>query len=236
LDRGDYTQWRVFSGHLYINPKIFDYIKVNRENFYMIDIGANIGGFTVLFADELNVAKYEVHLFEPNPGVIPTLQENIKRLRQSDSSIKAIVNAYAVGDKEDTLNLKVDNEHSGLATLGNSDSFSHSVQVRVIPLDQYVVDNNMQHIDFIKIDVESFEPSVFNGARKMMERFKPVIYFEYSHEWFDNFGDAYIEDLLQFFSTLGYQFYRETRDRQLITLPVTIQALKQYNHLNILAV
>lgn len=236
IDRGDYTQWRIFSGRLYINSRIFEHLKVDPQHFVMFDIGANIGGFTVLFAQEINVKNYEVHLFEPNPGVIPTLQFNIDRLKNSSSVVKPTIAALALGETEATLPLKIDQEHSGLATLGVPESFDHTVNVKVIPLDTYVDDNQIRKIDFIKIDVESYEPGVLNGGRNLLKKFKPVLYMEYSVDWFQNFSEEYIKDLLTFLKDTGYQFFRETRKGELVDLPMTPEGLKEYNHLNILAV
>lgn len=236
IDRGDYTQWRVFAGKLFINPRIFAHLTINPDSFSMIDIGANIGAFTILFAPEVKTKEYNVHLFEPNPGIVPTLQENIKRLQAVNPAVKPFVNTFAVGEKESVLTLKIDAEHSGLATLGVTESYHETVDVNVIPLDQYITEQGIARVDFIKIDVESFEPSVFNGARKVLARFKPVLYFEYSVEWFDNFDDAYIEDLIRYFLAQGYRFYRESREGDLVDLPMSVPDLKRYRHLNILGV
>jgi FkbM family methyltransferase len=236
LDRADYTQWRIFSGRLSINPNIFNYLKVDSENFSMIDIGANIGGVSILMADKINVKNFSIHLFEPNPNLLPVLEENIKRLGDSNSAVNAVVNQLAVGDKNTTLPLQIRADHTGLATLAHtSNSFENSVDVKVILLDDYVNEHKIDRLDFLKIDVESYEPGVLKGALKTIHRFRPVLYMEYSSEWFENFDKEYIESLFADINSIGYKFYREGRDGSLNPLPLTQSALQEYTHLNILA-
>jgi FkbM family methyltransferase len=236
LDRADYTQWRLFSGRLSINPNIFNYLKVNPENFSMIDIGANIGGVSILMVDKVKVKNFTVHLFEPNPNLLPVLEENIKRLGDSNNTVHAVVNPVAVGDKNTTLPLQIRADHTGLATLAHtSNSFENSVDVKVILLDDYVTEHNIERLDFLKIDVESYEPSVLKGALKTIHRFCPVLYMEYSSEWFENFDKEYIESLFADLNNMGYKFYREGKDGSLNPIPLTQAALQEYTHLNILA-
>lgn len=235
IDRGDYTQWRVFTGKLFINPQIFDHLTIHSDTFTMIDIGANIGAFSILFAEKVKVKEFALHLFEPNPGVTSTLQENIKRLKSSNASIKAVVNEFAVGEKEAVLTLKIDDQHTGLATLGESESYNRTIDVRVISLDDYIETHKITRIDFLKIDVESFEPSILSGARKTLTNLKPVLYFEYSSEWFDNFSDEFIVELITYLSSMGYKFYRESLEGKLFELPMSVADLKKYRHLNVLA-
>lgn len=236
INRSDYTQWRLFSGGLSVNREIFRYLTVREDQFFMLDIGANIGGFTILMAQEVKTEKFHVHLFEPNPKVFSTLKENISRLRASNPEVHASTAQLALGEKEAVLPLKVDDDHSGLATLGVPESFGSTVDVKVLSLDSYIMDKKIPRVDFIKMDVESFEPAVLAGARNTMREFRPVLYMEYGIDWFTNFTEEQIRDLLTFFHALGYCFYREARSGELIDLPMTIESLQEYNHLNILAV
>jgi len=237
LDRADYTQWRLFAGSLSVNPRIFDHLSIDPEHFTMIDIGANIGGFAILMSNAMNVADFTVHLFEPNPNLVPVLEENVKRLCQSNFKVHAVVNPVAVGDSRTVLPLQLRDDHTGLATLAHtSNTFSSSVDVDVIPLDDYVREKNIERIDMIKIDVESFEPSVLKGAIQTLKRFRPVLYMEYSSEWFTNFDADYIDSLFTDLNDLmGYQFYREGRDGSLHDLELKPSTLQEYSHLNILA-
>jgi FkbM family methyltransferase len=234
LDRSDYTQWRVFSGGLFINPNIFKFLKIDKDNFTMIDVGANIGAYTILMSQHVKASNVNVHLFEPNPRLQATLEENITRLELANASVNAYVNPYAVGEKETSLPLKINDTHTGLATLGHaSEEVTETIEVKVIPLDQYCKEKNLQRLDFLKIDVECFEPSVLQGARQTLSDLKPLLYFEYGREWFENFDAKYVDDIAAHLYSIGYQFFREGRDK-LYKISLTEKDLTQYNHLNIL--
>jgi FkbM family methyltransferase len=236
LDRRDYSQWRIFSGGLHINNRIFQYIPVNPFQFEVIDIGANIGGYTVLLSLEMDVENFNVHLFEPNPLILPGLNENIRLLQSANLAVNATVNEYALGEKEGRAPLKVNENHSGISTFGNTKrQFTKTIDVDVTLLDNYVAEKSLRQIDLIKLDVESFEPSVLNGARKTISRLRPPIYFEYQKEWFDNYSENYLTDLIYFLYAQGYVFYREARDGTLHQFQMTVSTLKDYRHLNILA-
>jgi FkbM family methyltransferase len=237
LDRRDYSQWRIFSGGLHINRKLFAYIDVNPYVFTLIDVGANIGGFSILFSREVDVENFNVHLFEPNALITPALEENITRLEMSNLAVNAFVNTYALGEKEERRCLQVDENHSGISTFGNSKhEFTGTLEIEVARLDNYVREKNLSKIDLIKIDVEACEPAVLNGARETIDVLRPPIYFEYQIAWFDNYDDDYLSDVIEFMRHKGYRFYREDRDGTFELFEVSTKTLRTHNHLNILAI
>ena len=52
------------------------------------------------------------------------------------------------------------------------------IEVDVITLDDFVDQNAIKSIDFIKIDVEQNELKTLKGARKTLEKFKPILMLE----------------------------------------------------------
>ena len=55
----------------------------------------------------------------------------------------------------------------------------------VITLDSYVREKNIQHVDFIKLDVEGAELELLQGAVMTIARFKPVLALSAYHKWDD---------------------------------------------------
>jgi FkbM family methyltransferase len=236
LDRRDYSQWRIFSGGLRINTRIFNYVPVNPFKFEMIDVGANIGGYSVLFSNEIDVENFNIHVFEPNPLIISGLEENMKRLEMSNLSVNVYLNRYALGVREGRLPLKVNENHSGISTFGNTKrQFTRTIDVDVTTLDNYVREKGLTKLDLIKIDVEAFEPSVILGSRETITNLKPAIYFEFQKAWFDTYPEDFITEMIYLMSGQGYLFYREAKDGTLIPFQMTVRTLKDFNHLNILA-
>jgi FkbM family methyltransferase len=237
LDRHDYSQWRIFSGRLRINPRIFEYFTVNPFSFTMYDVGANVGGFAALFSNEIDVGQFHIHSFEPNPLVYPSLEENMSRLSRANLSAFVYVNNVALGDKSGKMTLRLNENHSGISTLGKTKhSYTKTQQVRVIPLDLYTTEANPEHLDLIKIDAEAYEPAVLKGALETIDMYKPSLYFEYSKDWFDNFNDDYLTDLFKKLTAMGYIFLREGRDGKMNYFVLNTLTLREYNHLNILGI
>jgi FkbM family methyltransferase len=236
LDRHDYSQWRIFSGGLRINTRIFNYVPVNPFKFEMIDVGANIGGYSVLFSNEIDVENFNIHVFEPNPLILSGLEENMRRLEMSNLAVNVYLNRYALGVREGRLPLKVNENHSGISTFANTKrQFTKTIDVDVTTLDHYVREKGLSKIDLIKLDVEAFEPSVINGARETILAMQPAIYFEFQKAWFDTYAEDFITEMIYLLSGQGYLFYREAKDGTLIPFQMTVRTLKDYSHLNILA-
>lgn len=78
----------------------------------------------------------------------------------------------------------------------NAQFKSKEIEVEIKTLDQYCQENNIEEIDFIKIDVEGFEMNVFEGAKNLLLNNKiHAIQFEfgsqqvYSKNHFKDFYD-----------------------------------------------
>jgi hypothetical protein len=58
------------------------------------------------------------------------------------------------------------------------------VAVPVLRLDDYLAEHEVDRVDFMKIDVEGFEPNVIRGAGKYIERGKiHAILCEFNVDW-----------------------------------------------------
>jgi hypothetical protein len=77
----------------------------------------------------------------------------------------------------------------------------------MITLDDFVYENKIKNIDFIKIDVEGYEVPILNGASKSLKNgiFK-FIQIEYSQQWVEVGGS--LKKVLELISELDYSLYR----------------------------
>jgi len=60
----------------------------------------------------------------------------------------------------------------------NNTDDSIEYEVNTIKLDTYVKNNNISHIDLIKIDVELHEPEVIEGMYNILKDFRPFLLIE----------------------------------------------------------
>ena len=76
--------------------------------------------------------------------------------------------------------------------------------------DLFPVESESQQIDFIKIDVEGFENFVADGARSLIARCRPVIFFEHNEKRVTPAMDGYYnalpagETIMTILTGLGY--------------------------------
>jgi FkbM family methyltransferase len=145
----------------------------------VIDVGANIGYYTILLAKKIG-NNGKVFAFEPDSTNFSILEKNIKANKLKNVvSIKAAVSnkngAHYLYKSEDNLG---DHKLSPPQSSFKKEKVLKE-KIRTIRLDDYFKKLE-QKINLIKIDTQGWEPEVFLGAKKIIGKDKPIIFFEYS--------------------------------------------------------
>lgn len=137
------------------------------NNAVIYDVGANIGSHTVSFSNLF--PNGSVISFEPNPKNFQILIKNIE-VNQCRN-----VRAYpvAVMSQSGKTTIEEFNE-SELGNFGVIRAGSGSLACPALALD----DLSEPDPAVIKIDVEGFETGVLQGAKSMIERSRPMIFYE----------------------------------------------------------
>jgi len=130
-----------------------------RPGMTVVDVGANIGIYTRFFSG-LVAASGRVHAFEPSPSNFKRLQENTERLGNVS------LNQAAVGDRSGTIRLFVSDELNVDHRTFDSGDGRKGIDVPVASLDEYLPAGS--HVDLIKIDVQGYELSVLQGAKRVL--------------------------------------------------------------------
>ena len=159
------------------------------DNMVFIDIGGNIGTFMCQFVDKCD----QVFVFEP----IPRLNSVIKRSVEHNKSNKVTVIEKAAGDRHSIVKM-LDNNNSSIVDSGASGDV---LDIPVTTLDDEL--GAIEKIDFIKIDVEGYEVSVLNGARKIIEKHRPAILVEVHPMYLEQYGQQHA-DVIHFFEEQKY--------------------------------
>ena len=141
---------------------------------YCLDIGANVGTFTL----ELQNYSDKVFCFEP-------LKENIFFLKKIVSKKSKIFN-FALGDKNVISNIHIpmvkhtlDYAQSSLKLKSNNNLKKKSVLVKVKRFDHIIKNKKfLSKIDFIKIDVEGYEYEVLCGMKELLKIYHPILLIE----------------------------------------------------------
>jgi FkbM family methyltransferase len=134
-----------------------------------VDVGANIGGYTIRAAK-----KARVYALEPHPRNFQLLAFNVK-LNDRQNYVKTLRTAAAsyVG-KAKLVVSNYHGRHSLLESRSRMEPRNHlTIEVDATTLDSILVGED--HVDIIKIDVEGAEPLVLKGAEDALKRTKIVI-------------------------------------------------------------
>lgn len=154
------SPWVKGAAH-YIFPGLCEFEEMSFVMHYLrpqelfLDVGANIGAYTVLAA---GVANAKVIAFEPNPRTFSQLKKNLE-LNQISGQVRAI-NA-AVGRSAAKLWLTDDLGTENYVMTGEG----IGIEVPVWPLDDQL---GVEIPKLLKIDVEGFETEAFAGASRLL--------------------------------------------------------------------
>lgn len=184
LKPGEYVDSYIYTEGIYERRFLRFIDQKLQSKRTMLDIGANIGNHSIYLSSSFEV----IHAFDPNPEAVRRLQQNI-----AVNEIKNIV-VHKVGLSEfkSTLPFMVSTD----GNLGTSrildQPTEQSILVETVRGDEYLLDLGINHIDFIKIDVEGFELDAMKGLVETIERHRPIVAFEYhAHDFnpghFDEF-------------------------------------------------
>jgi FkbM family methyltransferase len=152
-----------------------------KDNFTIIDIGANVGLMTLQFAKL--VPKGKVISFEPTYYALERLKRNLSLNPQLAERV-TVINSF-VSEKSDTNPNIV--AYSSWKVNGERGDNDHPVHlgtpkaaegVPSVSLNDFAEQQKLDKIDFIKIDTDGHEYEVFKGADKAIAKYKPVIIFE----------------------------------------------------------
>jgi FkbM family methyltransferase len=161
--------------------------KLLKQGDTVIEVGGHIGYISLWFS-RLVGSQGHVHVFEPGENNLPYTRNNISK----NSNISLV--EKGAGSKKETLifymdsltgqnNSFLENNDAFVSTKENTFIKTHmqKVEVQVIPLDDYVKQNNV-NTSLIKIDVESFECEVIKGLTDTLSNQKPILMVEIAPE------------------------------------------------------
>ena len=140
------------------------------------DVGANVGDWTV----EALAAwpDCQVHAFEVAPK---TFEELTQRLAGLPASKRAELNAVGCSDADGSQTMYYFPDHPDLTCdLPRHAHRSFTFEGKVVTLDRYCREKGIDHVDFLKMDVEGAEHRVLKGFKEFLAAKKvDCIQFEY---------------------------------------------------------
>lgn len=184
------------------------------SNRTMLDVGANIGYFSVLAASAC--PSCAVWSFEPAPDTYSLLVENIHANRLAN----VVANQIALGDRKDVLMLSVYNDQALNAIRPNIDAVHpffpegpiRDIEVPCTSIEEFCQEFDIPKVDIVKIDVEGFEYSVVKGASGLFESNNPpILLCEIEPLWLKRYGSITAGALIDYMESFGYHTIGLTR-------------------------
>jgi FkbM family methyltransferase len=138
--------------------------EVVKEGDVVVDLGANIGYYTLLAA-RLVGKKGKVYAFEPEPLNHGLLLKNIE-LNGYDNVIAV---PKAVSDVSGKVKFFLDGKDTGAHSIYQPDDNKECIEIESVTLDKFFEGKN-QRVNVIKMDVEGAEMAAFSGMRRIIEQ------------------------------------------------------------------
>jgi len=177
--------------------------RILQPDWVVIDIGAQIGFYTLLIAHKLDPSMGRVYSVEANPRTYQRLRYHV----MTNELHHVTVMNRAIGEESGTVDLYPGPDHNtGLSSVHERKRGIVPVTVSQITLDELVHKYGLRRCDLIKIDVEGAEGGVLRGGRRTLERFKPRLLIELNKPMLERSGTS-PATLAVSLSDLGYKFY-----------------------------
>jgi methyltransferase, FkbM family len=141
-----------------------------------VDVGSSLGLYVVCMSDVVRAAGGKIVSIEPVPQNLGRQKENVV-LNGIADLVEYI--PFCIGAERGLVHLVTDevggDNNAFIATTGG-------LACDVVPLDELADERGWPRIGAIKIDVEGYDPLVIEGARRCIERDRPVILAELNRE------------------------------------------------------
>jgi FkbM family methyltransferase len=168
-----------------------------RPKTVVIDVGANVGFFTLQFAAWVTEGGRVIAL-EPEA----VNYEGLRRAVVGAGLLDVVETIQAAAaDVTDTGFLQLNPAHPGDHRLGSA-----GVAVAMTTLDDLLGARGWPEVSLVKIDVQGAEARVLAGARHTLERFRPVLFLEVEDQKLKQYGSS-ASELLTSCTACGYAIH-----------------------------
>lgn len=185
------------------------FIETIREGMNVLEIGSNIGYYTVLAASKVGKLG-KVYAFEADSENYEILHRNIEINGFLD---KVILINKAVLDKDETVKFyKLSSHHGSNSIINFEDSFlmkyrdkAIATDVSATSLDSFFSENNPT-IDLLKIDAEGSEPRIFRGMQSLLAKNPEIkVVCEFAPDLISKAGESSIDFLRYIQNQLSFK-------------------------------
>lgn len=221
LSLSDWIQQQIyFLGEYHSEQRISSFWKnIIRKSNYIIDAGANVGYYTLIASKKIG-SDGRIYSFEPVSKTYNRLIENVKL--NNFSNIIPIKKALSHTDNQEIELFIADDKNWGMSSIYSHDRFAGYKEIaETLTIDSFIIDNEIDKMDLIKIDVEGSEMDVINGMKDCISKYDPTILVEINQDIISKKND-YVESIYDNLKTLGYDAFEIKNSKQIKKLHTPI--------------
>jgi len=204
-------------------PHSFDILDTFvKQDAVVMDIGAWSGVLSLYIANKAST----VYALDPDPVCYKELQRNI--LLNPNLAKKITAFPIAISNKKEILNLSARTEYgsSSSSILNRKRDTEHATQITTISLLDFLEQEQIEQVDFIKMDVEGAEFKILPTMKAALKRMKyPTLYvsFHYSflieHFYYDAIPSKFLNKVfLKLESITGLSLFKKKMKKEMATL------------------
>ncbi|OJW22063.1 MAG: hypothetical protein BGO49_14925 [Planctomycetales bacterium 71-10] len=204
----DYSQRRLLEQRQWEPHLTKIFFEVVRPGDLVVDIGANIGYFSLL-ASKLVGPEGRVIAFEPSLRCFRRLCEHLF-MNKCDNVIPLNM---ALSDEKKALELSQPPAYNqGIGTLRPVEDWDKELII-ASPLDNILPSELWARVGLVKIDTEGWDYFCLQGMRQLLGSHRPVILAEINSDFYDDLAKMHgegwtsrrmIEDFFNFVASQGY--------------------------------
>lgn len=152
--------------------------RISSNSPVIIDIGANVGYFSLYAYKEFSKAK--IVAFEPFPPNFELLEDHKQRNKLNDLTLDK--RAVSGTDSMLKINYNPDVSFSVGASMVEREGSSSTLEIPAITLNELFSEYDVKHCDLLKIDCEGAEYSIlFNSSNEVFQRVDNIVIE--MHDW-----------------------------------------------------
>ncbi|MFK7924364.1 MAG: FkbM family methyltransferase, partial [Bacteroidia bacterium] len=146
-----------------------------QEDWVVLDIGANVGYYTIPMAQRLKELNGELYAFEPLTENYNALVRSAKQNSLSNATIEKI----GLGEKHEKLGITLTEAgETGNAVITNDALMAErgweaQEYIQIERLDDFAETHQVDRCDFIKVDIEGAEVLFLRGAKEIITKHRP---------------------------------------------------------------
>ncbi len=206
INTKEFSGWNIFFFGYYekeTNKILNNYID---KDDTVIEAGSHNGSESLIIGNIVNKGNGKLYAFEPEPSIFNKLKINIA-LNEFENIIRPV--NLALGEQNNEVNfflMPADAANQGMSSKYPYQEAGRNIKVKQVTLDHWVQENNIPHINFIKMDVQGSELDLIKGGLATIKNFKPVILTEAEIKEL-NMGGNTLKNLWLILNELGYSIY-----------------------------